>query len=137
MKIFKIVLCLIFTSLLIVSCTKDEVIERKIEGDWDVVLYSENSLDLLGSDIIEVEIEFQTYDNNLGKGNFIWVTEVPNERRVVTGEYFLNADETQLNFDNTDQDNFFFEFDIELSETDLEMRTNLDGGEYLIKAEKR
>jgi len=137
MKISKIVLCLIFSISLLTSCDKEEVIDRKIEGDWDVTLYAENGLDLLGSDIIEVEIEFQTYDNSLGKGDFIWITEVPNERQVVTGEYFLNEDETQLNFDNTDQENFFFEFDIELSETDLELRTNLGGGDYLIQAEKR
>ena len=55
----------------------------------------------------------------------------------MTGQYFLNENETQLNFDNTDEENFFFEFDIELSESNFELKTNLNGDDYLIQTEKR
>jgi len=125
------------STFLLASCTKEDMTGKRIEGNWDVVLYAENGLDILGSDIVAVEIEFQEYNANFGKGDFVWVTEAFGERRVVTGQYFLNADETQLNFDNTDEENFFFEFDIELSETNLELKTSLDGDNYLIQAEKR
>lgn len=137
MKISKILLCFIMLPVLLISCTKENQVAKQVEGDWDVELYVEDGFDLIGSEIFLVEIEFKTYDNNLGKGGFTWITQVASERRVVTGEYFLNDDGTQMNFDNTDEEDFFFEFDVELDEDNLELRTNYNSSNYLVQAKRR
>jgi len=136
MRFSKIVLCIIAISIFLSSCTKENQFARQIEGNWDVELYAEDGLDLIGSDIFSVEIEFKDYDNRLGKGGFTWITQYVTERRVVTGDYFLNDDGTQLNFDNTDSEDFFFEFDIELNDDNLELKTDLNFREYLIQAKR-
>ena len=124
-------------SILLISCTKENQVAKQIEGDWGVELYAEDGLDLIGSEIFSIEIEFKTYDNSLGKGGFTWVTQDASERRVVTGDYFLNDEGTQMNFDNTDEEDFFFEFDVDLNEDNLELKTDFNFSNYLIQAKRR
>ena len=89
--------------------------------------------ELIGDLVTTASMEFEEYDGD--EGDFeIRTINFDGSSSISSGEYAINADGDELEFDYDDGTRE--EWDFTLEDDDLELETNIDGIRYVIEAER-
>lgn len=127
-------LSFVFISMLF-SCEKDEL--APLYGSWEVTSFTEDGVEIVGSDISFFEMEYEECDN--GEGDFRWTINYSSGGTgIAIGEFECreNDKELELSFRNDDTFEGVIEFDMDLKGKDLVLEATIDGYRYRIVAEK-
>ncbi len=120
--------------LFFTSCESDDPDnDNELEATWDVVSFTKDEIEEMGSSYEMLTIEFRTYDETDGVGTMVWVEDVPVfGSQTSTGTYELGPGSSDMTiFINGTTANLNYSF----SGTNLTLRgTSDDGDDWDIEA---
>jgi hypothetical protein len=88
-------------AVLLGSCiTEGETLSRSLEGTWTVARWTEDGVDILAEDDLDVfTLRFEDDGNRAGEGTFTWDLVSDGNPYALTGSYELSEDGTELELD--------------------------------------
>lgn len=111
---------------------KDDL-QDHIVGEWNVKSFKVDGMELKGSVITNSVLEFDEYEKK--KGDFDWsISYTDGTSDFESGSYEVDVDEETLTITDTDGEKL--EFDLEIEDDELEFSGNVDGQNFIVRAEK-
>ena len=134
--VFNFLLLATFVVFFASGCKEDiapsEELNNRLAGDWQVESYIINGEDLMRSEFISFEMEFNKEGAETGETEWIAV-DIDGEAFQEEFDYLIKNDGQEIEF-NSDGDEI--ELDIEINGDELEIDGFVDGDRIIIEAER-
>ncbi|MBI9034001.1 MAG: hypothetical protein JEZ03_06000 [Bacteroidales bacterium] len=129
---------------MLVGCSKEKMAAKKIEGDWNATSVTIDDEDVL-IDGVTIKIEFEEYNDHEGDVDFTFIINIEDgeesihQTQNIPGEYTINKDADEIEFDFGVFGKFDSDFDLEKDDLELEftsMFLTSENAHWVIKAKR-
>ncbi len=138
MKLSRFLAVALLASFVLVGCSKEARVSKKLVGIWDVTSWTVDGTEYMEAFLSSATIVFSDYSKKDSKGDykFTVVDALFGTTTVEDGTYSLNSTGEEIEFspDNGDPS---YTFVLTLDGDNLEMEGTLDGVKHVVQAKRQ